>query len=242
MTGFRFLDRHFAGVDPRLVMAFFLMAALLLAQVVFAVVGGLLAAAFGVEDVTGFVFPLALMGANAVCFTLIWRHLHAPQPPALASIGFASSRVSLGTTLAFVLLLYLVAAMLAGLYVQLVDYEGQQATTEMIMEAGRNNLFVKVLMIIAVVVLGPVIEEVIFRGYLQSALADRFGPAIGICGGALIFGAFHFQPEAFPLLALIGAACGIAYHVTRSLWPAILLHIMNNAAFIVGLFYLEATP
>lgn len=239
MTGFPFLDRLFQGLDGRLVMAGFLMLALIAAQFVLALTGGIVAAAFSGEHGMAIVFPVALLGANAVCFWLIWRNLHAQHPPSLESIGFARSHVSLGTTLSLVLLLYLSAGMLAGLYIQLVDYEGQQATTEMIMEASNGTLLIKVILIAAVVVIGPVLEEIIFRGYLQSALTERFSPAVGIVASALVFAGFHFQPEAFPLLALIGGACGIAYHVTQSLWPAMLLHILNNAAFVVNLFYIE---
>jgi len=239
MTGFTFLDKLFEGIDSRIVMAGVLMAGLLVAQFAFALVGGFLTAAFTGEHGMAIVFPIALLGANLFCFWLVWRHLHAPKPPELDSIGFGPSRVSLGTTLGLVLLLYLSAGMLAGLYIQIVDYEGQKATTEMIMEAGSGSMMTKVLMIAAVVVIGPVLEEIIFRGYLQSALTDRFSPAVGIGASALVFAGFHFQLEAFPLLALIGAACGIAYHVTQSLWPAVLLHILNNAAFIVNLFYVE---
>ncbi|WP_020400068.1 CPBP family intramembrane glutamic endopeptidase [Kordiimonas gwangyangensis] len=239
MTGFPFLDRLFPNTDSRFVMAAFLMVALLVAQFSFALVASVMASAANGEATTGMVFPIALLGSNAVCFWIVWRNLHAPQHLPLASIGFIPSRVSMGTTLGLVLLLYLSAGMLAGLYIQLVDYEGQKATTEMIVAAGNDTMLAKILMMIAVVVIGPILEEIMFRGYLQSALTDRFSPAIGIAGSAFVFAAFHFQPEAFPLLALIGAACGIAYHVTQSLWPAVLLHMLNNAAFIVNLFYVE---
>ncbi len=239
MTGFPFLDRLFPGGDSRLVMAAFLMVALLVAQFIVALVAGALSTAVTGEAAMGIVFPLALLGSNAVCFWIVWRNLHAPLPPALPSIGFAPSRVSVGATLGLVLLLYLSAGMLAGIYIQLVDYEGQKATTEMIVAASNDTFLTKSLMVIAVVIVGPVLEEIMFRGYLQSTLTERFSPAVGIVVSAFVFAAFHFQPEAFPLLALIGAACGIAYHVTQSLWPAILLHILNNAAFIVNLFYVE---
>ena len=242
MTGFPFLDKMFRGDDVRLLMAGFLMLALMVSQFVFALVASVIGAATTSAVNIGAIFPVALIGANLVCFWIIWRNLHAPMPPALESIGFAPSRVSLGTTLGLVLLLYLSAGLLAGLYIQLVDYEGQQSTTEMILSATEDGLLTKWLMVVAVVIVGPALEEVIFRGYLQSALTDRYSPVVGITVSACVFAAFHFQPAAFPLLALIGAACGIAYHITRSLWPAVLLHILNNAAFIVGLFYVEGTP
>ncbi|MBM3200908.1 MAG: CPBP family intramembrane metalloprotease [Chlamydiae bacterium] len=42
-------------------------------------------------------------------------------------------------------------------------------------------------------------EEAFFRGYLQSALTEEFGPVGGIVGSALLFGAAHIQnAQAFP--------------------------------------------
>jgi membrane protease YdiL (CAAX protease family) len=88
------------------------------------------------------------------------------------------------------------------------------------------NLIAKVA---AIVVIAPVIEEVLFRGYLQNALMRHMPPLAAIAVAALAFGVIHFQPYALLPLALLGAAFGYIYHRTGSLYANILLHAANNA-------------
>jgi membrane protease YdiL (CAAX protease family) len=45
---------------------------------------------------------------------------------------------------------------------------------------------------------------------------------------ALIFAAAHFDPASFPVLFFIGLALAIARWRTRSIWPGIILHLLNN--------------
>ncbi|MBK7874140.1 MAG: CPBP family intramembrane metalloprotease [Planctomycetes bacterium] len=71
-------------------------------------------------------------------------------------------------------------------------------------------------------------EELFFRGYVQSRLMERFGPARGILLASVAFAAAHVDPQhaiaVFPLGLWIGAIA----HVTRSTWPAIAAHVLNN--------------
>ena len=74
----------------------------------------------------------------------------------------------------------------------------------------------------------PFYEEFFFRSYVQNALSGRFGRWGGIIGSGLLFGLFHI----FPLQAISAVPLGILaawlYDRTGSLWPAIILHIVNN--------------
>ena len=62
-------------------------------------------------------------------------------------------------------------------------------------------------------------EESIFRGYLQPALTNRFGSAVGIVVTATFFAAYHLQfaPLRLLSLALIGLVYGVLRGRDRSL-------------------------
>jgi hypothetical protein len=80
----------------------------------------------------------------------------------------------------------------------------------------------------AAVLLAPVCEEVAFRGYVQTALALRRGPAAAIGGAAFLFAAIHLDPVRFPALLALGAVFGWLVWRAGSVWPAVAAHAVNN--------------
>ncbi len=87
----------------------------------------------------------------------------------------------------------------------------------------------------AIVVIGPIVEELLFRGYLQTALSKRLKPWLAIVVASCVFAAIHLQPAAFPMLALVGGVFGYLYHRTGSLRVSMVLHMLNNGLAYVAL-------
>jgi membrane protease YdiL (CAAX protease family) len=91
---------------------------------------------------------------------------------------------------------------------------------------------------VLVCVVAPIAEEFFFRGYFFGALRNWRGvwPAAALTG--LVFGAIHVgsAPVGFLLpLAFFGFVLCIVYDRTRSLFPCMALHCVNNTiAFGVG--------
>lgn len=102
-----------------------------------------------------------------------------------------------------------------------------------------------ILSIVLVVVVGPVVEELIFRGVLlrafEGALSPtmpRLGPWLAIIASSALFAAYHFTIwVALPMFAL-GVALGWLAWRRRSLWPPIALHALYNLSLVVAAFYL----
>jgi membrane protease YdiL (CAAX protease family) len=76
-------------------------------------------------------------------------------------------------------------------------------------------------------VLTPIGEEFLFRGVVTSALL-RYGPYIGVIGGALIFAIFHGINPVFPVALVTGLAAGEVFRRSGSIWPAIAVHVVVN--------------
>jgi uncharacterized protein len=92
------------------------------------------------------------------------------------------------------------------------------------------------LTVAAMVIAGPVVEEIAFRGLLFGALAQRLGVLAAALVSAVIFGAVHGDLVLFPTLAGLGFVGALAYAATRNLMVPIALHMLNNAvgaAFLV---------
>ena len=80
-----------------------------------------------------------------------------------------------------------------------------------------------------VVLVGPLVEEMIFRGALLGALSARWRPGIAISVQAALFAIYHFTPWLFLPTFLLGIATGWLAIERRSLWPAVGLHVLYNA-------------
>jgi hypothetical protein len=76
----------------------------------------------------------------------------------------------------------------------------------------------------------PVLEELVFRGFLQGCLALRIGPAGAAAASAVMFGLFHLaDPQVVPALVVIGALLAWLRLASGSVFPSMIGHIVNNA-------------
>ncbi len=95
--------------------------------------------------------------------------------------------------------------------------------------------------LVAVVCIGaPFVEELFFRGLVQTRLVGRFGPVVGIGVTSVLFGAAHLigwvGPITFVYAASImgaGVVLGALRHFTGRLGPSIAAHVFFNAQAVV---------
>lgn len=86
---------------------------------------------------------------------------------------------------------------------------------------------------VTVVIIGPVFEEMLFRGFLFVGLRDsRIGLAGTLLITSLAWAAMHIQYDLYGMfwILVLGLALGLVRHRTNSLWVVIILHGLNNAA------------
>lgn len=76
-------------------------------------------------------------------------------------------------------------------------------------------------------VLPGILEELLFRGYFLRVLRP-YGGRFAIVTTALLFGLMHGNILQIPFAFLVGLACGWLALRTGRVWPAMLLHFLNN--------------
>ena len=76
--------------------------------------------------------------------------------------------------------------------------------------------------------IGPVCEEIIFRGVILEGLAKKYNPTKALIFSALIFGIIHLQPLQVIGAFFAGLILGWIYLKTESLWVVVVLHIIHN--------------
>lgn len=92
--------------------------------------------------------------------------------------------------------------------------------------------FWQALVVLVAVVIGPIAEEIFFRGLLQSLLRQRVGrPWMGIGLTSVVFAIMHSgTPQAMPALLALSLVLGYAYERTGRLTAPIVAHALFNAA------------
>jgi membrane protease YdiL (CAAX protease family) len=78
---------------------------------------------------------------------------------------------------------------------------------------------------VSLAVLAPVIEELLFRGFLLHRWAVKWGVARAIIASSALFGVLHPDPVG---AALFGAGMCLLYLHTRTLWVPIIAHAIYN--------------
>jgi len=93
------------------------------------------------------------------------------------------------------------------------------------------------LMIFSVVLLGPIMEEILFRHILFGNLNARFGFWIAFAVSSLLFALIHGDNKILVYVAM-SFAFSLAYAKTRRLIVPIAIHAFNNAIVMVVLFFM----
>jgi membrane protease YdiL (CAAX protease family) len=173
---------------------------------------------------------ISLIVASFVMLGLMWLHLK--KNDRAARIGLTRwSSLDLGRTVGWSIALIGLGLAFNYLYATyaIPDIKSQEQMRKMF-AALPGTFLNQAMLFMAVAVIAPLLEELLFRGLLQTALMRHLPAWAAILGAAVVFALVHGQVYAFPALVAMGAVFGILYYKTGSLRVTILAHALNNAA------------
>lgn len=104
-----------------------------------------------------------------------------------------------------------------------------------------NGFGVRALWAVTAIVVAPMVEEYVFRGFILSAAANKVGVPAAIFASAAAFLAMHLpQVDAYWVaivsIGALGIFCGVARFISQSLLAPIVLHASYNAVGVLGVF------
>lgn len=119
-------------------------------------------------------------------------------------------------------------AAIAGIFA--TDLISEQLNLPNLMEEQFLNLAHNFWGILGVAVVGPVVEELVFReGILGHMLRKGVEPWTAMIVSAILFGAIHMNPAQIPFAAIMGLLLAIIYYKTGNIVITSLIHIFNNS-------------
>jgi hypothetical protein len=105
-----------------------------------------------------------------------------------------------------------------------------------------------VLIFTSAVVVAPPMEEVLFRGLVQTTLLESLGRGrrwLVVAIAAVVFAAVHAQSAAWqvlPGLLVLGVVLGWLYERTGSLLPSVIVHMGFNGIMVVATLAVSGPP
>lgn len=182
----------------------------------------------GEGDLAALLRSALLLGTLALGAGLLARRLHPEELGALGLARGGNLRVAAAGLVAFVLVLPVLQG-LGWLWPELarvLELEGgRQPVLDGILALEGAELALAVLI---AVFLGPLFEEVVFRGFLQPLLVQNFRESGGIAITAFLFAILHGTHALLPLFGL-SLLLGWLQLQTRRLAAPFAVHSFNNA-------------
>lgn len=90
-----------------------------------------------------------------------------------------------------------------------------------------------IVLVLIVVVGAPIVEELVYRGFIHGSLQGRFSDGLALLGAAVWFTLIHFTPVEFPGLFAFAIVLGLCFHGTGRLGMAIAAHMAFNATGLI---------
>jgi len=134
------------------------------------------------------------------------------------------------SALGWVLAGYVAIFIGAGLLLLVLDAGEEQGLTPEGWDSSRAGAYAA--NVVAVALIGPVVEELLYRGAGLSLLL-RFGPWIAVLATAICFGLGHGLVLALPALVVFGLVTGFVRLRTDSIYPPMLIHCAFNATSLI---------
>ncbi len=141
---------------------------------------------------------------------------------------------SIGKTLWYTLISLIAIFIISFAYVFVMNSVfGIEAPASKIEVLVKNQSISNNILLIVVAFIGPVIEEVFFRGFLYSAFKKNWGVLPALLLSSVLFSIVHLQLYSFVPLMIIGWLLAYIFEKTKSLFPAIFLHGVYNLILIL---------
>lgn len=196
--------------------------------------GGILSNLFHLAPESTMAVALVLANVLSICLALLFK-------PAWLSASAEKNRFTL-----LALLMALPVIVLVNLLLEILP-----ELPSIIDETQLNQIIDNPLGVLAIVVLAPVAEELLFRAGVLGGLLKRDAkrsvtegqshPWLAVIWSALFFSIAHMNPAQMPVAFILGILLGWAYWRTGSLLAPCLIHMLNNG-LAVGLALAYDSP
>ncbi len=100
-------------------------------------------------------------------------------------------------------------------------------------KTGSTSFLEHIVYIVSVSIVPAVTEELVYRGCVMGRLR-KFGDGFALVTSALLFGMMHGNLMQAPFAFVVGLAAGWSVIYTNSIFPAMIIHCLNNFMSVIA--------
>ncbi len=128
------------------------------------------------------------------------------------------------------------------IYIKLCTLVGIKITPQPVIElfTQTDSTWFLALLVGFAVIVAPIFEETVFRGFAYPALKKRWGTWPAMLVVSAVFAAVHLHAPSFGPLFALGLGLVLGYEMTGSLLTPITMHALFNAGEVAMLLYIRA--
>jgi len=183
-------------------------------------------------------FSIDVIAGITIFYFVMVKYREKLSSLGIASAGFYRNVLSGITAYVFILPILIAVLILSMLYLNAIGYKfPAQPVFDMFLEEKRSN--VVLFLTVFVAILGPIIEEIFFRGFLYSAVRKRFGVLSGVLLSAALFSMLHTNVTGFAPIIILGILMAFLYETTGSLVAPMAVHIIHNSIIVGFVFFIK---
>lgn len=148
---------------------------------------------------------------------------------AFQALGFRDFPV--GRTLAWIVVLILAILAVDNVYQYVITvlHLHLQTNDQVLLKQSKLAPLTTYATLLVAVFVAPFCEETFFRSFVFIGFKRAMPLIWAILFSALVFGVAHADVGSFAVLFVIGLALALLRWRTRSIWPGMILHALNNA-------------
>ena len=147
---------------------------------------------------------------------------------AFQALGFRDFQA--GPALAWIVVLILTILAVDNLYQYVITvlHLPLQTNDQVLLARSKQAPLSTYATLIVAVFVAPFCEETFFRGFVFTGFKQGMPVIWAIVFSSLVFAVAHADPGSFAVLFIIGLALAFLRWRTRSIWPGMILHALNN--------------
>lgn len=167
----------------------------------------------------------------AAPFYFAWRatrHSGGDQRTLWQLLGLRGFNIPLAVSLILVSFVIIILVNEAYQWLIIAFHLPLQVNSDLVLKQGKIVPITTYVTLAMAVLWAPFCEELFFRSFSFMGFKNDMSLFVAVIFSALVFAAAHFDPASFPVLFVIGCALAIIRWKTNSVWPGMILHLMNN--------------
>jgi len=183
-------------------------------------------------------FFIDIVAAMVILYFVMVKYKKNIQELGLKASSFFRNILSGITAYIFMLPVLLVILIFSIWILNVFGYTPPpQPVFEVFMEEKKGPVLL--FLTVFVSVLGPVVEEVFFRGFMYSAVRKHTGVLAAAFLSGAIFSMLHTNIVGFLPIMALGVLLAYLYETTGSLVASISVHILHNSIIVAFVFFLK---